>query len=308
MDENEQLEDSSTVETPVETRDIVEQELDKLETPEEPEKVEQTEQPETADEPQRNPWKSWKKEAASEMSKLPEHVQKLVLEREDQFHKGIEMYKEAAGFAKSIDKAITPYKDYLQQLNVAPDVAFSNLLKTEKTLRTGSVQDKVEMFQRLAHDYGINLEALAGIPYNAEQANLKAQLAWAQEQLQASQDFRQSQEDTVIQSHIEDFSTNHELFNDAKLLMADLLERGFATDLQDAYEKALRMDAGLFEKWQAQQQAQQQTQQINKAQQAAQNARQAAVQIKGSPSGVANQAVPRTTEDAVAQAFRLHGF
>ena len=225
----------------------------------------------------------------------------------DLFHKGIEMYKEAAGFARTIDKAITPYKEYLGQLGVAPDVAFSNLLKTEKTLRMGSAQEKVEMFQKLAHDYGINLEVLAGIPYDAQAAQLRQQLAWTQDQLQASNDFRQSQEDQVIQSHIDDFGTNHELFNEARLVMADLLEKGLATDLQDAYEKALRLDAGLFSKWQAQQQAQAQNQQINKAQQAVNKARQAAVQVTGSPAGVPNQAAPRTTAEAVEAAFRLHG-
>ena len=107
MAENEQLDDSSTVETPEsnDTRDIVEQEFNKLEeTPEVEEKVEEkTEEQPT--EPARNPWKSWKKEAAEEMSKLPDNIQKMVMEREDQFHKGIEMYKEAANFARSIDKA-----------------------------------------------------------------------------------------------------------------------------------------------------------------------------------------------------------
>ena len=308
MEENEQLEDSSTVEQPTDTRDIIEQEFDKLESEAQQAEPEvKAEEPEQVNEPARNPWKSWKKEAAEEMTKLPSHVQKMVMEREDQFHKGIEMYKEAAGFAKTIDKAITPYKEYLGQLGVAPDVAFSNLLKTEKTLRMGSAQEKVEMFQKLAHDYGINLEVLAGIPYDAQAAQLKQQLAWTQDQLQASNDFRQSQEDQVIQSHIDDFGTNHELFNEARLVMADLLEKGLATDLQDAYEKALRLDAGLFSKWQAQQQAQAKNQQINKAQQAVNKARQAAVQVTGSPAGVPNQAAPRTTEEAVAAAFRLHG-
>ena len=101
MEENEQLDDSSTVEQPTDTRDIIEQEFDKLESEAqqaEPE-VKAEEQVQT-EEPARNPWKSWKKEAAEEMTKLPSHVQKMVMEREDQFHKGIEMYKEAAGFAR----------------------------------------------------------------------------------------------------------------------------------------------------------------------------------------------------------------
>ena len=241
------------------------------------------------------------------MSKLPDNIQKMVMEREDQFHKGIEMYKEAANFARSIDKAISPYKDYLSQLNVAPDVAFSNLLKTEKTLRTGSAQDKVEMFQKLAHDYGINLEVLAGIPYDAQQAQLKQQLAWTQEQLQASQDFKQSHEDAQIQSVIEDFGSQHEFFADVREKMADLLDSGLAHDLQDAYAKAIRLDDDVFAKYQAKQQVNSKTAQLSKANQAAQAAKQSAVQVKGSPIGVKNQAAPKSTEDAVRMAFLAHG-
>ena len=124
----------------LDTREIVEQALDKVERKDEEEKpVEKAEKQESS-EPKRDPWKSWKPEAAEKLRGLPEDVQKIIEERQDQFHKGIEMYKEAASFAKTIDKAISPYKDYLKQLNVSPEVAFPNLLKTEKTLRTGSPQ------------------------------------------------------------------------------------------------------------------------------------------------------------------------
>ena len=306
--ENEEILDDSSVaeEQPSDTREIVEKALNEHETTqEEPEQAEPVQvEPE---QPKHDPWKSWKKEAAEEMAKLPDNVQKYIIERQDQFHKGLEQYKAAANYAKTIDKSIAPYKDYLSQLGVTPEVAFPNLLKTERTLRTGSPQEKVEMFQKLAHDYGIDLGALANIPYDANLAQLKAQKEWLESQLQASQDFKQSHEDAQIQSVIEDFGSQHEFFADVREKMADLLDSGLAHDLQDAYVKAIRLDDDVFAKYQAKQQVNSKTAQLSKANQAAQAAKQAAVQVKGSPVGVKNQAAPKSTEDAVRMAFLAHG-
>ena len=311
MENEEILDDSSVAEDqPSDTRDIVENAFEEHAEAEQVEQVEPVQEDSTEpaqEQPKHDPWKSWKKEAAEEMSKLPDNVQKHIIERQEQFHKGLEQYKESANYAKIIDKAIAPYKEYLGQLGVTPEVAFPNLLKTERTLRVGSPQEKVEMFQKLAHDYGIDLRALADVPYDANLAQLKAQKEWLESQLQASQDFRQSHEDTQIQSVIDDFGTQHPFFEDVRLTMADLLDKGLAIDLSDAYAKAIRLDETVFAKAQAQQQANSKTAQLSKANQAAQAAKQSAVQVKGSPVGVKNQPAPKSTEDAVRMAFLAHG-
>lgn len=300
MNEDETLENSNeeqdkTVEN-IDTRDIIEQAFEKHESTQEQAKdVEQKTQQSDVD-IERNPYRSWKKEAQQELAKLPETTQKFIQEREEQFHKGIEQYKEAANFAKSIDNSIKPYKEYLQQLNVTPDVAFSNLLKTEKTLRTGSINEKVEMFQKLAHDYGINLESLASVPFDPQLAHYKAQLEWTQSQLQASENFKQSQEDVQIYSVLDQFGQQHEHFEDVRLTMADLLDKGLADNLDDAYAKAVRLNDDVFTKVQA-----------KNANQAAKAAKAAAVSVKGSPIGVKTQALPKTTEDAVRWAMAQHG-
>jgi hypothetical protein len=312
MSEETQLDDSSEVEIqetnePITAHEIIEKEFDKLEEAEAP-----VEEKETEDEikpvvQERSPWKSWKPEAAAELEKLPENVQKYIIERQDQFHKGIEQYKEAATFAKTIDKSIAPYKEYMANLNVTPDVAFQNLLKTEHTLRMGSAQDKAEMMLKLAHDYQIDLGQLAGIPYDPTVHNLKAQLDYTKSQLEASNNFRQSQEDGQIQSVIEEFAQTHEHFTEVQATMADLLERGFATDLDDAYVKAIRLDDNVFQKAQAQQQTSAVRQSLAKADQAAKAAKAVAVSVKGSPAGVNKSYTPTTTEEAVRLAMSQFG-
>ena len=89
--------------------------------------------------------------------------------------------------------------------------------------------------------------------------------------------------------------------------MADLLERGFANDLDDAYAKAIRLDDNVFNKTVAQQQSGVNRQNLVQANQAAQAAKAAAVSVKGAPAGVTRSVMPASTEDAVRQAMRLHG-
>ena len=288
---------------PIETRDIIERELDKVEQQTEVAQETQSIQETQEEKPRPNPFHSWKKEAAAELEKLPENVQKHIIEREAQFHKGLDQYREAANFAKSIDKSISPFKDYLNEMQVTPEDAFKNLLKTEQTLRRGTPQQKIEMMQKLVHDYQIDLGALINTPFDPNLMNLRNQLEWTQSQLQSSQDFKQSHEDAQIQGTISDFGQQHEHFEDVRLTMADLLEKGLAENLEDAYAKAVRLNDDVFQKVQAQQLANSKTSQLNQANQAAKAAKQAAVQVKGSPTGVKNMAAPKTTEDAVRMAM-----
>lgn len=291
------------------THDIIGRELDKIEetSPSEDRDDAPQEEVKTAP-PERSPWKSWKAEAAAELEKLPETVQKHIIEREEQFHRGIEQYKSAANFAKTIDKSIAPYKNYLEEMQVPPDVAFFNLLKTEHTLRRGTYQEKAEMLMKLAHDYQIDMNQLAGLPYDPTMHNLKAQLDEKERQLRDASEFRQSHEDAQIQSKISDFAQRHEYFTEVQSTMADLLERGLANDLDDAYEKALRLNDSTFQKVYAQQQGGGNRQNLTQADQAAKAAKAAAVSVKGSPAGANRTVIPATTEDAVRQAMRLHGF
>lgn len=291
------------------THDIIGRELDKIEETSPSEDRDDAPQEEVkTTPPERSPWKSWKAEAAAELEKLPETVQKHIIEREEQFHRGIEQYKSAANFAKTIDKSIAPYKNYLEEMQVPPDVAFFNLLKTEHTLRRGTYQEKAEMLMKLAHDYQIDMNQLAGLPYDPTMHNLKAQLDEKERQLRDASEFRQSHEDAQIQSKISDFAQRHEYFTEVQSTMADLLERGLANDLDDAYEKALRLNDSTFQKVYAQQQGGGNRQNLTQADQAAKAAKAAAVSVKGSPAGANRTVIPATTEDAVRQAMRLHGF
>jgi hypothetical protein len=305
VEEDQTTEDTSAVEEEsLETRDIIEREVKKLE--EESDQEEKEPAPEVV-EKVRNEFSSWKKEAQEELAKLPDTVRSMISERESQFHKGLEQYKGEAQFARAINKAIAPHAEYMQSLNIRPELAFATLIDTERKLRTGDIETKVSLFQQLAHDYGIDLEQIAQLPFDAHAHQLKQQNEWLQNRLQETQGFQQSQEDERIQQDIDEFAQTHEFFNDVQATMADLLDRGFAQDLDDAYVKAIRLNDNVFESYQAKQQDSYRQQNNLKANQAAKAAKAAAVSVRGAPTGVTRNVTPATTEDAVREAMKLHG-
>jgi len=325
----EQTLDTQEVQEPTDTRDIVAREFDKLdqaeqaeqsaetrddkgrfkpkeaepqeETPDIAKETPQEESEQKSQEPERNPFAAWKKPAQEALRALPPETQQYIVEREQQFHKGIQQYKEDAQKGRSLGNAIAPHLEYLQQLQVAPEVAISKLIAVEKTLRTSDPQTKAKEFVRLAHDYGIDLNSLTSVPFDPYHHQLEQRLAQQQAALEQITQSRQMAEEAQLGQTIEQFAQTHKHFDDVRETMADLLDKGFASDLNDAYAKAVRLNDDVFSRV-----SQQPTQQINpilRANEAAKAAKASAVSVKGSPTGVSRAPEPKTTEEAVRQAM-----
>jgi len=313
------LETQAVVQEPEDTRDVVARELDKLDEAEKAEQNEparaepQAEKPEVAqesenrqepaveDKPQRNPFAAWKKPAQEALSQLPPETQQYIVEREQQFHKGIQQYKEDAQKGRSLGNALAPHMEYLNQLQVAPEVAINKLIETERRLRTSDPQTKAKEFVRLAHDYGIDINSLTSVPFDPYHHNLEQQLAQQQQQLAQLSQSRQMAEEAQLGQTIEQFAQSHEHFDEVRETMADLLDKGFATDLNDAYAKAVRLNDDVYGRIQPT------NTNLQRANDAAKAAKASAVSVKGSPTGVTRAPEPKTTEEAVRQAMAQLG-
>lgn len=272
------------------------------------EKAEEHEEPKPEEvKPARNPYASWKKEAQAELSKLPETVQQMIQERETQFHKGIQQYKEDAVYGKQLKGALSQFDPYLTELGVTASQALPSLLNAERTLRKGNAQEKTQMIMQLMHDYGVDANSLAQTHFNPVEYQLRQQLAQLQGQVAGISQSRQMAEEANLGQTIEQFADGKEYFEDVRGTMADLLDRGLAKDLDDAYTKALRLNDDVFGKWQASQHANTDRQRLEQANQAAKAAKASAVSVKGSPTGVTRAPEPKTTEEAVRQAMAASG-
>ena len=76
-------------------------------------------------------------------------------QRESEYKKGVSTYKAEADRARSLEEAIAPFVPELQAQNISPAAWINNLGRAHMILTKAPYQEKVQMFQRLAQDYGI---------------------------------------------------------------------------------------------------------------------------------------------------------
>lgn len=250
---------------------------------------------------------SWKKDYQADWDALTPRQQEYVKAREDQYFKGISTYQQEWKGAKPMLDAIAPFLPELQKHNIAPEKWITNLGMAHQTLATGDGQTKLQMFAKLAQDYGVPLQAL----YDQQAAQAFVQQTIQQpQQRQAPQPadldalFDKKWNEKQTQQSIEQFEAAKDAagqptyphFQTVKADMALLLEAGKAQDLKSAYSMALRLHDDL---WAAQQAAQ------GKADEAARQEanRKAVAAAKGSAVSV-KSATPATAGAAPKKGIR----
>ena len=173
-------------------------------------------------------------------------------QRESEYKKGVSTYKAEADRARGYEEAIAPFVGELQAQNISPAAWINNLGRAHMILSKAPMEQKVEMFQRLASDYGIqfNNESVVSAqqldPYtqqlmnqlnqvNQEVSNIKGRFAQEENQ-------RLMGEIERVRSDVEKFPH----FDVVREEMAQLLELGKAQDLETAYKKAVRMNDDVW--------------------------------------------------------------
>ena len=171
-------------------------------------------------------------------------------QREAEYKRGVSAYKAEADNARQLTQAIGPFVPELQSQGIHPVAWINNLGRAHMILSKAPYQEKVQMFHRLAQDYGIQLnqdsiqmpEQAYVDPY---QQQLMQQLQATQQQVQQLSAIREQEENSRLMSEISRVSSNKERFPHFDMVredMAQLLERGLAQDLESAYAKAVRMN------------------------------------------------------------------
>jgi hypothetical protein len=212
-------------------------------------------------------------------------------QRESEYKKGVSTYKAEADRARALEEAIAPFVPELQAQNISPVAWINNLGRAHVVLSKAPYEQKLQMFQRLAQDYGIQLnqdgQFAAPPQVDAYTQQLMDQLNQVNQEVSSIKGRFQQEEQARLTSEIERVRSNVEKFPHFDVVreeMAQLLELGKAQDLETAYAKAVRMndDIWALEQDRLLKTAQKQT---SKAQQVA-KAKAAAVSPKSvTPSG-----------------------
>jgi hypothetical protein len=149
--------------------------------------------------------------------------------------------------------------------------------------------DDTRHLAQLASQYGINL---GDVEYD-QQVNpidpaiyeLRNELNHVRGEVVGWKRQQEEVQNQTLLSEIEQFATQADYFEDARPTMIQLLNAGMATDLQDAYEKAIRFDPNLSEQVQQSRQAEADAARRKANNTAAKSAKAAAVSVRSSTPG-----------------------
>ena len=212
------------------------------------------EQPEISDIPKPTTWKKdllplWDKIAKGETLSKDESKKHLeyLNQRENEFKKGVSVYKAEAERAKALEEAINPFVPELQSQGIHPAAWINNLGRAHMMLVKGTPQQKREMFHTLARDYGVNLNESnePQQPVDAYTQQLMQQLYQVNQEVSTIKGRFEQEEQARLSNEIERVRSDKERFPHFDLVreeMAQLLELGKAQNLETAYVKAVRMN------------------------------------------------------------------
>lgn len=255
----------------------------------------------------RRPPASWKKDYHETWNLADDKLKQYAWQRESEMKAGVEPLISKAQFADQMQEVLNPYMNTIQGLGIDAPKAVKALMEADHALRYSTPQEKRQYFARLAQSYGVNLNEMGNdLPQQAvdptiyalqnELNNVRGEvMGWKQQQEQ--------QQNQALLGEINNFSQRAEHFEEARPAMIQLLQSGMATDLDDAYDKAIRLNPELFDAVQSGRQAEADAAKRAAANTAAKRARAAAVSVKGSTPGTVTNTKAQDRRSLLAEQF-----
>jgi len=171
-------------------------------------------------------------------------------QRESEYKKGVSTYKAEADRARAYEEAVAPYANDLQKRGIKPEQYISNLARADQILTHAPMEQKVQIFQRLAQEYGVQLNGNGQMqqfdPYTQQLMN---QLNMVNQEVSSIKGRFAEEENQRLMNEIEKYRSDVEKyphFDVVREEMAQLLELGKAQDLETAYKKAVRMNDDVW--------------------------------------------------------------
>lgn len=211
---------------------------------------------------------SWKPGAREHWDKVPVEAQREIARREKHMDNMIRESADSRKHQTDFNELMFPFEPLIAAQNSTPFQAVHNLMTTAAGLTLGTPQQKAQIISNIIGQYGVDVSELDTILVNQGggqaagqapadpnfQAALQQQLAPIHQFMGDLNAQRQTYEDgqqATMEDEIGAFATDvkNEFFEDVRENMADLMEmaagRGEAMTIQQAYDKACRMDDGI---------------------------------------------------------------
>lgn len=237
----------------------------------------------------KRPPSSWKRDYHEVWQTADPRLQEYAYKREEEMRAGIEPLRSKAQFADQINEAIEPYINTIQGLGIDAPRAIKALMEADHALRYSPPDQKRVYLANLARQYGIDLGdigvASQGGPVDPNYYALQNELNNVRGEIVSFKQQQEQAESQALLGEINNFATKAEHFEEARPTMIQLLQSGVASTLEEAYEKAIRLNDDLFQQTRQRSQAEAEATKRESANRAAKAAKAAAVSVKSSTPG-----------------------
>lgn len=302
---------SENVSEIVDRKELLEQQFEQAENTEQPAEIAARDdsgkfvKQETAEEPVwKRPPASWKKDYHEAWATADPRIQEYAWQREEQMRKGVQPLLSKAQYADDMQKVMAPYENTIRGLGMEPTQAVKALMEADHTLRTTNGEQRAAYFRQLAQQYGVNLDGNSNFSQvDQNYSSLQNELIALRGKLTSWEQQTEAQQNQVLLNEIEQFSQSAEHFESVRPTMIQLLQGGVAETLQEAYDKAVRIDDNLYESMVQSQQAEKASKRSADLNRAAKAARSAAVSVRSSTPGTNTAPKAQDRRSLLAEQF-----
>ena len=199
--------------------------------------------------------RTWRPEAAAHWNELPPQVQAEIQKREQDIFNGLNQYKQFANIGQRALQAVKDVLPVLQQQGQDPYAFMRDMCEVHRLLSAGTPEQKARAFTALALHYGVATDqngATSPLPDQMEMMRQQiANLTNFQARSMQQQQFAQKQ---YCSQQIEAMAADKEnapYFDEAVPMMTELISKGLAKDLKEAYNNAIWLVPSIRAKLQA---------------------------------------------------------
>lgn len=246
---------------------------------------------------------SWKKDYHEAWITADPKLKEYAWKREEEMKAGVQPLLSKAQYADQMQQAIEPYMNNIRGLGIEAPQAVKALMEADNVLRHGSPQQKQAYFAQLAQQYGINMGEVQTTPVDPNFYAIQNELAQVRGEVLNWKQQQEAAQNQALLSEISQFQSKAEYFEEARPTMIQLLNSGVAKDLDDAYQKAIRLDNDLFTKHQQASQGAADAAKREQSNRAAKAAKAAAVSVKSSTPGAATSTKAQDRRSLLLEQF-----
>ena len=199
---------------------------------------------------------SWQRELHDQWKALPENIRQHVHKREQDFHKGLEEYRQAAAVGNAMWQHIGPHVETMRQMGATPQQVIGELMGFWSQMSGGTPEQKRAVLLQIAQQAGIDMpqaSSSASTDYQTMPPDFAPVLQRVQRTEAELQQLRAERQRADYDGRLDEVQRfQGDPKNEHFALVADemlgMIRSGYAKSLAEAYDKACKISPAVAAK------------------------------------------------------------